>query len=218
MAIIQEIASPFLRLIYGFVDAVPGLIAAALIIVLGWLVGKLIHRVVTEILDRVRFDDWVLKHTSVNKTIGDFEFGRFLALVSKWYTFILFLPPAANVISLEPLQNFLLAVALWIPQAIVAVILGLIGVMAAEYAEMKVVETKAKRAGWVASASKAVILIFTVIVVLDQLGIRVDVAKDSFLVILAGVMVGLSLAFGIGFGLGMRDEAKKIVTNIRRKF
>jgi len=217
MAIMEQVTSPFLRLAYSVIDAVPGVIAAVLILILGYVVAWILSRIVGGLLYRVKFDRWVLHKTTATKVVGEFRLSHFLELIVKWYVFILFLPAAANVINLGMMQNFLLDVALWIPKVILGVVIGLIGIMAADYVSMKIVETKAKSAGVIASASKLVILVFTAMIVLDQIGVKIDFATNSLLIVLAGIMLGLALMFGIGFGLAMKDDAKKMISDIKRK-
>jgi len=217
MAILEEVTSPFLRLAYGFLDAVPGVVAAILILILGYVVAWVLGRVVGGILARVKFDQWVLHKTNMSRVVGDFRLSHFLELITKWYVFILFLPAAANVINLGMLQNFLLDVALWIPQVILGVVIGLIGIMSADYVGMKIEETRAKAASVIASAAKIVILIFTAIIVLDQIGVKIDIAANSVLIILSGIMLGLALMFGIGFGLAMQGEAKTMIAKLKKK-
>ena len=208
---------PFVNLWYGVVNAVPGIVAGIVILIFGYLVASLLSWIVQGVLDRIKFDRWVLEKTNMTKVVGAFRLSHFLSTITKWYVFILFLPPAAGMIYLVPLSNFLLEVARWIPHVIIAVVLGLIGLMAADYVSARITETKAKFAGTVAWVASIVIYIFTALIVLAQIGVRVEVATSSFLIILAGVMLAIGLAFGIGFGLAMQDDAKKIVTDIRKR-
>jgi len=218
MAILEQVTSPFLRMAYGVIDAVPGIIAALLILVVGYIVAWVLGRVVGGILDRVKFDKLVLHKTNAAHVLGsEFRLSHFLELITKWYVFILFLPAAANVINLGMIQNFFLDVAIWIPKVIVGVVLGLIGIMAADYVGMKITETRAKSAGVIASVTKVVILVFTAIIVLDQIGVKIDFATNSLLIVLAGIMLGLALMFGIGFGLAMKDDARKMISDIKKK-
>jgi len=217
MAIIEEVTSPFLRMGYGVIDAVPGVLAAILVLIVGYIVAWTLARIVGGVLTRLKFDSWVLKSTNLSRVVGEFRLTHFLELITKWYVFILFLPAAANIINLGMLQNFLLAVGLWVPKVIVAVVLGLVGIMAADYVALKIQETKGKAAGILSSSAKVVILIFTAILVLDQIGVKIDFATNSLLIILSGVMLALALMFGIGFGLAMKDEAKKFIGKVKRK-
>jgi hypothetical protein len=159
----------------------------------------------------------MLERTNMTKVIGAFRLSHFLGLITKWYVFILFLPPAASVVYLAPLGTFLLDVARWIPQVILAVVLALIGLMAAEYVNTKILETKARMAGLVAWIAKVVIYVFTALIVFAQIGVRIEFAQASFLIILGGVMLGIALAVGIGFGLALKDDAKKIIHDVKKR-
>ena len=103
--------------------------------------------------------------------------------------------------------------ALWIPSLIAAVIVALVGLIAADYVAAKVTEVKAKSSGIIANTLKLVIVVFTLIIALSQLGVDVSIAENTVLIIIAGIM----LALGIGFGLAFKDEAKAIIKDVKKK-
>ena len=203
--------------VYRTGDAVPGIVAAIILLIIGYIVALIIGYVVDKVLEKIKFDKWVLEKTHASKVIGKFKLSNFLALITKWYVFILFLPPAAALIRLIPLAEFLKAVALWVPNVILAVILALVGVCFAAYVEEKIVATKAKAASILALLAKVIIYVFTLLIVLDQIGVQIAVAQSSFLIILSGVMLAVALTIGIGFGFAFRDEAKKIIGAVKKK-
>lgn len=212
-----SIVEPLFSIWNSIVTVVPGIIGALVVLIFGYLVGLLFGRFVQEVLDRAKADKWLVEKTNLVSVLGYFRLSHFVSLVVKWYVFILFLPPAASIIQLAPLATFLLQIATWVPSVIAAVLLALLGLMAAKYVEKKVSETKARTADLVGSVAKVVIVIFTFLIVLDQLGVRIAVAQTSFLIILAGVMLGLALMVGIGFGLAFKEEAGKIIKDVKRK-
>jgi len=212
-----SIIEPLFSIWTSIVTTVPGIIGAVLVILFGYLVGVLFGRFVQELLDRVKAEKWLVEKTNLVSVLGYFKLSKFVGLITKWYVFILFLPPAASIIELEPLAAFLLQIATWVPSVIAAVLIALIGLMAAKYVEKKISETKAKTADLVGSVAKIVIVVFTILIVLDQIGVRVAVAQTSFLIILAGIMLGLALMLGIGFGMAFKDEAHNIIKDVKKK-
>jgi len=212
-----SVMEPLRSLWIGIIQTVPGIVAAIILLIIGYIVGLIIAYIVDKVLTQIKFDKWVLEKTHAAKVFGKFRLSNFLALITKWYVFILFLPPAANLVRLGALSSFLLSVAMWVPNVIVAVILALIGVAFAFYIEAKIIETKAKAASILAMIAKVIIYVFTLLIVLDQIGIQVAVAQTSFLIILAGVMLSIALLIGIGFGLAFKDEAKKIIGTVKKK-
>lgn len=220
MAFLEELGAsvtqPIAQLVGGVWNALPGIIGAILVLVVGYVVALLVHWLVAKGLEKVNFDKWIVKNTDLDKFIGKASLAEFIAVIAKWYTFILFLPPAADILSTK-LAVFLMLVAKWIPQLIAALVIALLGVVAAEYVVQIVRKSKIKGANMVAIASRVVILIFTAIVALDHAGLEISVAENSFLIILGGVMLGGALAFGIGFGQALKDDAKKMIKNIKGK-
>jgi len=212
----SSIVNPLISIWNGVISVLPGLIAAIIILIVGYLIALLLAYIVERILDKIKCDKWIMEKTNLAKILGKFRLSHFLSVITKWYVFILFLPPAAGIIQLTPLAYFLLEVARWVPNVIVAVILGLIGVMAAEYVSKKIHDTKAKAASVIAGVAKVVILIFVALIVLDQIGVKVAVAQSSFLIILAGIMLAIALMLGIGFGYAFKDEAKKIIKHTKK--
>ena len=221
MAILTELGfsvmEPLRSLWYGLIQTVPGIVAAIILLIVGYIVALIIAYVVDKVLDQIKFDKWVLDKTHAKNVFGKLQLSKFLALITKWYVFILFLPPAAALVQLRTLSTFFLAVAMWVPNVIVAVIIAMIGIGAAFYIEKKIVETKAKAASILAMVAKVIIYIFTLLIVLDQIGIRIAVAQTSFLIILGGVMLAIALVLGIGFGLAFKDDARGIIKEVKKK-
>jgi len=212
-----NIIDPLLKIWEGLITTVPGVVAAIIILVVGYLVAWVIGFVIDKALHQIKLDKWLVEKTHVSELLGEFRLTHFLAMIAKWYVFILFLPPAAGLISLPPLASFLSSVALWIPNIILAVIIALVGFLAAHYTEWKILDTKARTGRIVAYAAKVVIIVFTLLIVLDQIGVKIAIAQTSFIVVLAGIMLAVALMLGIGFGMAFKDEAKNIITQLKRK-
>ncbi len=212
-----SIVDPFMSIWYWLVKAVPDIIAAIVILVVGYLVALAVSTIVEGVLNRLKFDEWVFHKTNLVSAIGKFDLTHFLGVVTKWYVIVLFLSATAARIQMDTLATFLSSLASWIPQVIVAVVVGLIGIMAGMYVEKKVTETRAKGSKIVASIAKWVIYVFVALLVLNQIGVKVALAENSFMIILSGVVLMLALMVGISFGLGFKEEAKKIITDVKRK-
>jgi hypothetical protein len=85
------------------------------------------------------------------------------------------------------------------------------------YVEKKVSETRAKGSKIVAAIAKWAIYVFTALIVLDQAGVQVALAQNSFMIILGGIVLMIALLIGISFGMAFRDDAKKIISDVKKK-
>ena len=212
-----SIVDPFVSIWLWLVKAVPDIVAAIVILIVGYLVALAVSAIVHNVLNRVKFNEWVFDKTNMSHAVGKFDLAHFLSVVTKWYIIVLFLSATAARIQLETLSVFLSSLSLWIPQVIVAVVIGLLGIMSGMYVEKKVSETRAKGSKIVAAIAKWTIYVFTALIVLDQAGVQVALAQNSFMIILGGIVLMIALLVGISFGMAFRDDAKKIISDVKKK-
>jgi hypothetical protein len=201
----------------GFIDVLPGVIGAIIVLLIGYIIAGLISTIVDKVLHKIKFDKWVIEKTHIKRVAGEFKLTKFIAVVIKWYVFILFLPPAAGLVKLDMLASLLNTIALWVPQIILAIIVALIGFLVAEYVGQMIIETKTRGARFIADIAKFVILVIFALVVLEQIGIKIALVQNAVLVVLAGVVLAFALGFGLAFGLGGRDEASVMIGELKKK-
>ncbi len=213
----QNIVNPLFSLWNSFIKALPGLIGAFIILIVGYLVAIIVASGVKKLLDKTKLMKWIVKQTKTTQLLGKVDLTYFFATIVKWYVFILFLNPAADITNLKALSGFFMQLAIWIPSLIAAVVIGLLGFLFAMYVGEAILKTKAAGSKIMAELIKTVIIVFTVIIALSQLGVNVILAQNTFLIVLSGAVFAISLALGIGFGLGMKDEAKLAVTKLRKR-
>ncbi len=213
MAIVNVI-DPLLVLWASLVNALPGIAAAVIIIIIGYLVALLLGYLVKEILLRTGFDRWLTK-SRLNKAIGGASLSVIIGTLTKWWIFVAFLAPAARLLQLGEISDLLVRLVNWLPNLFVAVIIFLFGLIVAYYAADLVRHKKAQGAQLFADIIQWVTVVFVLIVALGQLGVRVSFAENIFLVIIGGIVIALGLAIGISFGYAFRDDAKAIIRRFR---
>ncbi len=207
------LADPFVRIWQSVIFSLPGVIGALLVVFLGWLVGSFLGHLVQKVLERTGIIAHLVDRFDLRDEVGKLDLPHFLGLLAKWYVFVVFLTPAAQVAQLTSLAAFLNSAALWIPNVILAIVIALAGYVLAEYVARKIREVKVKRNSLLASTAKALTMVFVVLIVLKQVGIEISVAENAFLVVLAGLMLGVGLALG----LGLRNEAHELARELRKR-
>ncbi len=204
----------------GVADFIPKLTVAILIFVIGWVVGVILGRVVAQIVRSLKVDN-ALKGAGVEDVLSRAGFrldsGLFLGELVKWFLIIVFLVATLDVLGLSQVNVFLQQVVLaYIPQVIVAVLILLIAAVIAD-ATQKVVVGTAKAAGVAQAAllggvTKWSIWIFAILIALSHLGIGDYFAQTLF----TGIIVALSIGFGLAFGLGGQGTAGEFLQKLRR--
>lgn len=216
-AVGNSLLSVFTTIGKGLLNALPGVIGAIVILLIGYWVALAVEWIVENGLKKLKTDKRLIKDTGLNKTLGDLSLEKLASFLSKWYVFVLFFMPAADIVKLATLASFLKMVAEWVPALIGASLLGLLGVVTAGYVKNAIIETKVKSAKLVADFVNVIILVVTALVVLGQVGFNLNVVNVSFVIILSGVMLAIALALGIGFGLALKDEAKKSIRDFMKR-
>lgn len=197
--------------------ALPGLVAAILLLSFGYFLGLLLGTGLKKLLEMTKVCEVLIRRAKITHFMGETQLTGFFGTIVKWYIFILFLSPSADMLQLRSLAFFLENLALWMPNFIVAIVMALFGLLMAEYAAVHIRAVRAKGTAALAHAARVVILIFTALLALQQIGVNVSFASNVVLIVVGGVMLGLALAVGIGFGLALKGEARSIVRQLRRK-
>lgn len=193
------------------VDAVPGLIAAVIILLVGYILGRIIGYVARKIIEKAKVMEFLKQKVSIQKVLGNMDVPHVAEAIVKWYVFVLFLPAAAELVKISSLSKFLLELALWVPSLIAAIVIAFAGIIIGVYVADIVRKTKAHGAEAVAQIANGLIVLLTLITALDQIGVKTDIIKQSFAIVLMGIM----LAFGLAFGLGGQKDAAEIIKKTR---
>ena len=136
----------------------------------------------------------------------------------KWFVIIVFLMMSLEIVELTQVTFFLREVVLsYLPQVIVAVLILLLAAVIGEFVRDVVIgaarTASVHGAKFLGSVAKWAIWIFAFIIALGQLGVGTAFLQTLF----AGVVVALSLGFGLAFGLGGQETAAHILDKIRRE-
>jgi hypothetical protein len=196
----------------SFLAAIPLIIGALVIIVIGWLIAGALSRLVSEVLRRVGADRLFAEHGSDvygtrARNIKPSVVGGELV---KWLVRLIFLVAAANVLGLTQVSELLNDVLLWIPNLIVAAVILLVAPLLARFVrgaiEVGAGEMGFTNAPLLGRIAEIAIIAFAVIIAINQIGIAANLVNTLFI----GVVAALALAFGLAFGLGGRDVAAQL--------
>lgn len=198
---------------------VPQLIAAIVVFLVGWLIAILLGKVAWHIVRVIKLDRgleaigfrkvWERSGYKLNSPLFFYE-------LIKWFFIIVFLMAATDILGLTQVTEFLKTVVFYLPNVIVAALVLLIGVLVARFLE-GLVRSSVKAAQLVSanvlgSLTKWAVLIFSLLVALNQL----RVADEIIRIIVIGVVAAGAIALGLSFGLGGKSHAEEFIAKMRR--
>jgi hypothetical protein len=197
----------------AFFTALPSVIGAILILVIGWIVAGWIGGLVAKALRTIRFDQMAARagvtgflaraqiHADPAGVVGD---------VIKWYVRLVFVLMAANAVGLTAVSTVVNGVLAFIPNLLVAVfILGAFAWLAGLVRKLvhgALGGSDLPNADAIANIAYLTIFAFGIVAAADQIGVATTLINTLFI----GVVAAMALAFGLAFGLGGREQAAEI--------
>lgn len=183
----------------------PRLLAALVVVAVGWVVAKAVKFTLTRALRAINFNvlteragtDNFLKQGGI-----EFDTVDIFGAIAYWAVVLFAATIAFNGMGLTYITDLLTRVVLFAPRLIVALLIIVLGSYFARFMHNSV--TAYCRASGIQDAevlgglAQYAILIFVVLIALDQVQIGGDIIRQSFLIVLAGIVFALSLAFGLG--------------------
>ena len=212
-----QILSPLVNLWQSFVVVFPGIIAAIIILIIGYFVALLLGHVVRIVLAKLKVDG-VLGRVDAPKAISKLRISSILGQLTKWYIFIIFLGSAAEVLTLGALSDLLTRFVLWLPQLIIAILSVFLGLIVAYYVS-HIIEKEAKIQGSraVAGLFRVLVLFIAIIIALEQIGIEVSILENTFLILIGGLALGMAIALGMSFGQNLKEPVNSFLQNLNIK-
>lgn len=200
--------------------ALPKIIGALLILLLGWIIAKLLKKAIVKLLLLVRLNtlsekvgiEKFLKQGGLKKTAVDLIGSLFY-----WIIMLTVILAVFNSLQLNSAQDLFNSIILFIPNIIVALVILLFGLYAAKFISTVLSSSlknmNDKTAEFIEKTAYISIVIFTVFLVLGQLKIAQEIITNAFILVFGAIC----LAFGLAFGLGGKEYASDILKNIKTK-
>ena len=214
LPLINNIILDFLQKLFSFL---PNFFTGLAILIIGMILSTLLKRAILSIFAFARIDA-VLEKMRLMKRNEVKIWLEVLSEILKWTVVILFLIPTLEVWNLSRATLVINQFLFYLPNVLVAVVIGFVGLLASnlgyDLVRHGVKTMGTTSANTLSVFTKWVIIFFTILVVLNQLG----VAQDLIRILFTGIVVMIALAGGLAFGLGGKDIAKAILEELRSKF
>jgi hypothetical protein len=183
----------------------PKLALALGVLLAGWLLAKLARIAVSKGLRAINFNvlteraglDGFLKQGGIQTDITGI-FG----LLIYWLVILVALIIGFNSMGLTYIPGLLGEVVYFVPKVIAALLILAFGSYFARFVGKAVVayckNIAIQDADILGKVAQYAIMTFVVLIALDQVNVGGEIVRQSFLIILAGIVFALALAFGLG--------------------
>jgi small-conductance mechanosensitive channel len=181
----------------------PSLLGAVVLIITGLVLGALLKWLIIRLsagLDRMVN---VVGITSI-PVLRNWPIGVILGWLAFWLIILFFVTAAADTLGLPGLANWLSNLINNLPVYFIAAVSVIAGIWIGNYVNNKIQQstsdTSQHQVQILAQTLRIIIIAFAVISALSQIGLDVSLFETMMVILVAAVLAGLALAFGLGAG------------------
>ncbi|PIY69513.1 hypothetical protein COY90_00240 [Candidatus Roizmanbacteria bacterium CG_4_10_14_0_8_um_filter_39_9] len=204
------------RFWYRFINYLPEFFGGLLILIIGVVIAALLKKIITTLLRFIKIES-ILHRTNLITSKEVKLWQNVLVELMKWTVIILFLIPTLETWGLRGAISVLNQFLFYLPNVIVAVIIGFVGIIASnlfsDLVKNSVASVGTTSANTLTAFTKTTIIFFTILVMMNQLGVAQDLVRIFF----TGIVAMLAIAGGLAFGLGGKDSAKEILNELKKR-
>ena len=200
---------------------IPKVIGALVLLVVGLIIANILSAVISRIIRFTRIEslaDQVMSSRWPDNPSFKFKFSDLIGKVVKWFFYIVTFIAISDTLQIPEFTQFLVQISLYLPKVLIAIIIAAIGLVAGRFLYTAV--SKALEPSMGAETSKILgaiadwaVIIFAGMAAVLQLGIAPSIIQILF----GGLVLMISLAGGLAFGLGGKEQAANLLEKISRE-
>jgi hypothetical protein len=201
----ELVMEPLRAILRDIAAFLPRLALAVLIVIGGWLLASAARFAIVKALRAINFHvltsragmDNFLHQGGIERDSTDI-----IGMLIYWLVILASLLIAFNTLGLTYITDLLSQVVLFVPKVILALLVLAFGAYFAAFIGATVSaycrNAQIADGDLLGNLARYAILAFVVLIALDQVNVGGDIVRHSFLILLAGVVLALALAFGLG--------------------
>lgn len=205
---IQAVTEPASEMLHVMLAAVPKLFAAAVVLIIAWILGQLVAGLVASLLASVGFNTMLAKMGLTTTATGGVDqrapsdiVGTLVLVFVMLFASI----EAASLLGFEDLANIITGIMWLAGQILLGLVIFALGLWLADFSRRQIRESDLSNATLVSRLTWWGVVILSAFMALDQMGLAADIINLAF-----GLTLGAAaVAAAIAFGWGGRELAKR---------
>jgi small-conductance mechanosensitive channel len=193
-----------------FLEYIPQLIGAIIILVIGYIVARILQAVVARVLQAIGFDRW-MEHGGIKQFFDRAQTRETPATVLGrlvfWFVFIIAITMAADALGIRQVSEVLGQLIAYIPSIIAAILILVLAALLANF--LSGIVRGATGSDLLSNIARYAIIIYAVFAALTELGVAVQLTAPTFLIVLGAAALAAAIAFGFGAQGVARDIVEK---------
>lgn len=210
---IAAISTPATRMLTTILDAVPGVIGAALVLIVSYYIARLVASLISDLLAGVGVNE-IPARLGIQLN-GTRTLSQLIGYIIQIGIMLFAAISAAELLGSEFLAAIIATFVEFAGQVILALIIFGIGLYLANLAHSLVKSAGGQHSQMTATIARFAILVLAGAMALRQMGIADDIVNLAFGILLGALGIAAALAFGLGSREIAGREVARFVENIR---
>jgi hypothetical protein len=210
---VSELTQATHEIVRSIAQFLPRLIGTLIIVLIGWVIAYILKSILRSILRLARFDK-LSEHAGATQLLKKVALPSSTELLSRfvfWVAWIGFILIGVSVLGIVGMQEHVGRFFLFLPRLFTALFVFFFGLLASSFfsraALLAAVNADLPSPRLISSTIRTLIIVFSVSMGFEELGLAEHTVLVAFSIVFGSLMLGLSLAFG----LGGRDLARQFL-------
>lgn len=188
----------------------PRLIGAILILLVGWIIGRVVSGIVERLVDAAQLDEMVLD-TPLGQMLGGTQraVSRAFGTLAKWFVYALAILAAADVLAIQILSQWINRAVSYLPAFVAGLLIIVLGFVVADFVGDAITRTRAATQSnytqLFATGTRLFLYFVVVVIGLDTMGVDVGILYVFARALAWGLAAAIAIGVGIALGWGGKD-------------
>lgn len=192
--------------LYQIISYLPNIFSSLILVAIGILIGKVVSRIVEELLERSKIENYLLG----KRVIG---ISSIFSLLVGWSIYLIFIKLGLDVLGIEYISKIVETLNYFIGRVILFLVAILVGLGVSNYIKKRIEESEIEFKSFISKVVYYVCIYIVLVMCLPILGIDTTLLSLLFLLLVASFILPLS----ISLALAIRDEIKPVLRKYIRK-
>lgn len=209
---VAAISQPATNMLNQVLVAIPNILAAAIILIIAYVVARFVAQLVTELLAGTGIDNLPAK-LNVQRFLGEQKVSNFVGFLIVFFTMLFATSEAANRLDFQQVSALIGMFIQFGASVLLGAVILSIGFWLANTVATVIQRGEYNSSRWLANLVRILIMGLVIAMGLRAMGIADSIVNLAFGLTLGGVAV----AFALAFGLGGRVPAERLLTKLLDK-
>ena len=206
---INAISQPATAMLYEIMNAIPHIIAAALILILAYVVSRFVANLVVDVLSGTGIDEIPAK-MDAQRFLGTTKVSCIIGYMIVFFTMLFAVSEAANRLGFEQVSGLISMFIQFGANILLGAVILMIGFWLANLVAKVIGRGEYNSSRWLANLVHILIIGLVIAMGLRAMGIADSIVNLAFGLTLGSVAV----AFALAFGLGGRQPAEQVLNDL----